>query len=111
MCKHIINVQVRDPFHEVHAFDDSQGALSQVAFRAPCCKRWFDCTECHFEMADHPIAPSPEMAFACKQCKKCFRKIMSMIDISHFSEEDEYCPHCNNHFVVKAERPTALSLA
>ncbi|ETV87486.1 hypothetical protein H257_01036 [Aphanomyces astaci] len=86
MCKHIINVQ--------------------VAFRAPCCKRWFDCTECHFEMADHPIASSPEMAFACKQCKKCFRKIMS-----HFSEEDEYCPLCNNHFVVKAERPTALSLA
>ncbi|RQM22013.1 hypothetical protein B5M09_005225 [Aphanomyces astaci] len=76
MCKHIINVQVRDPFHEVHAFDDSQGALSQVV------------TQCVLTIV-----------------------AVSMIDISHFSEEDEYCPLCNNHFVVKAERPTALSLA
>ena len=27
MCKHILN--------------------AQVAVRAPCCKQWFDCPECH----------------------------------------------------------------
>ncbi|OQR84256.1 zinc finger protein [Achlya hypogyna] len=80
MCKHILNVQ--------------------VAFRAPCCKRWFDCTECHHELSDHPIVVAPELAFACKRCKKCFSKILA-----NFCEEDEMCPHCNNNFAIAAELP------
>jgi hypothetical protein len=43
-----------------------------------------------------------EMIFACKKCKKCFRK-----DAQEFEEADEYCPHCDNHFVLEAVTPKA----
>jgi acetyl-CoA carboxylase beta subunit len=43
-----------------------------------------------------------EMVFACKKCKKCFRK-----DAQEFEESDEYCPHCDNHFVIDAKTPKA----
>ena len=39
-----------------------------------------------------------EMVFACKKCKKVFRK-----NIEEFEEADEYCPHCDNHFVIEAK--------
>ncbi|KAI4138556.1 MAG: hypothetical protein LQ341_004614 [Variospora aurantia] len=39
--------------------------------------------------------------FACKKCKKCFRK-----DAREFEDCDEYCPHCDNHFVLDALSPT-----
>lgn len=42
------------------------------------------------------------MTFACKKCKKCFRK-----DVAEFEESDEYCPHCDNHFVLEAKVPEA----
>jgi len=42
------------------------------------------------------------MTFACKKCKKCFRK-----DVQEFEESDEYCPHCDNHFVLEAKVPEA----
>lgn len=42
------------------------------------------------------------MVFACKKCKKCFRK-----DVKEFEEADEYCPHCDNHFVLDALTPKA----
>jgi acetyl-CoA carboxylase beta subunit len=42
------------------------------------------------------------MTFACKKCKKCFRK-----DAQEFEEADEYCPHCDNHFVIDAKTPKA----
>lgn len=41
-----------------------------------------------------------EMVFACKKCKKCFRK-----DVKEFEEADEFCPHCDNHFVLDAVTP------
>ncbi|CAG8656654.1 4609_t:CDS:10 [Funneliformis caledonium] len=81
MCKHILN--------------------AQVSIRAPCCKRWFDCAECHAEASDHELAKSIEMVFACKKCKKCFRK-----DLENFDETDEYCPHCDNHYVLEAKTPS-----
>ena len=34
------------------------------------------------------------MTFMCKKCKKAFRK-----DMSVYEESDEYCPHCDNHYV------------
>jgi Zn finger protein HypA/HybF involved in hydrogenase expression len=40
------------------------------------------------------------MVFACKKCKKAFRK-----DAQEFDESDEYCPHCDNHFVIDALTP------
>lgn len=41
--------------------------------------------------------------FACKKCKKAFRK-----DAQEFEESDEYCPHCDNHFVLEAVTPKAM---
>ncbi|KAJ1984034.1 hypothetical protein H4R33_004529 [Dimargaris cristalligena] len=80
MCKHILNVQ--------------------VAIRAPCCRKWFDCAECHTDTTDHPLRKTDEMVFACKKCKKVFRKNMS-----DFDESDEYCPHCDNHYIIDAKTP------
>ncbi len=40
------------------------------------------------------------MTFACKKCKKAFRK-----EASEFEESDEYCPHCDNHYVLEAVTP------
>merc|ERR1712224_850521 len=80
MCKHILN--------------------AQVSIRAPCCRKWFDCPECHAETQDHELERTTEMVFACKKCKKVFRK-----NIEEFEEADEYCPHCDNHFVIEAKTP------
>ncbi|AEO69456.1 uncharacterized protein THITE_2146429 [Thermothielavioides terrestris NRRL 8126] len=82
MCKHILN--------------------AQVSIRSPCCRKWFDCPECHAEQESHPLLQRFEMTFACKKCRKCFRK-----DASEFEEADEYCPHCDNHFVIEAVTPKA----
>ncbi len=54
MCKHILN--------------------AQVSIRAPCCQKWFDCPECHAEASDHELTKTFDMVFACKKCKKVFRK-------------------------------------
>ena len=83
MCKHILN--------------------AQVSIRAPCCKKWFDCPECHEEAVkgDHELMKTTEMVFACKKCKKVFRK---QID-EDFDEADEFCPNCDNHFMPEAKTP------
>ncbi|KAG4305383.1 hypothetical protein PORY_000939 [Pneumocystis oryctolagi] len=61
---------------------------AQVSIRAPCCKRWFDCAECHSESSDHVLLKLNEITFICKKCKKAFRK-----NIQDFEDEsDEYCP-------------------
>ena len=67
---------------------------AQVSIRSPCCRQWFDCAECHAEVADHKLSKTMEMIFMCKKCKKAFRK-----DMSAYEESDEYCPHCDNHYV------------
>jgi len=83
MCKHILNVQ--------------------VSIRSPCCRQWFDCVECHSEQRpDHRLLKSDEITLACKKCKKAFRK-----DAREFEESDEYCPHCDNHYVLEALEPKA----
>ncbi|CAO2647215.1 Nn.00g081370.m01.CDS01 [Neocucurbitaria sp. VM-36] len=75
---------------------------AQVAIRSPCCKKWFDCAECHAEQTDHPLLQTFDMTFICKKCKKAFRK-----DAREFEDADEYCPHCDNHFVLEARTPKA----
>eukprot|EP01130_Rhizamoeba_saxonica_P004083 TRINITY_DN167_c0_g1_i1.p1 TRINITY_DN167_c0_g1~~TRINITY_DN167_c0_g1_i1.p1 ORF type:complete len:121 (-),score=19.80 TRINITY_DN167_c0_g1_i1:52-414(-) len=80
MCKHILN--------------------AKVAIRAPCCRKWYDCPECHAEKNDHDLLRTFEMTLACKKCKKVFR-----IDTRELEEADEYCPHCDNHYVVPARTP------
>jgi len=84
---------------------------AQVSIRAPCCKQWFDCPECHAECESHRLAKTTEMVFMCKKCRKAFRKDMSIYD-----ESDEYCPHCDNHYVrfslafTNHEEPRILGL-
>lgn len=48
--------------------------------------------------SDHRLGRTTEMQFVCKQCKRAFRK-----DLAQFEPEDEFCPHCDNHFVVQAK--------
>ena len=38
------------------------------------------------------------MVFACKKCKKVFRK-----NIEEFEDADEFCPGCDNHFIIEAK--------
>jgi NAD-dependent SIR2 family protein deacetylase len=40
------------------------------------------------------------MTMICKKCKKAFRKDVS--DMESPDEADEYCPHCDNHFLREA---------
>ena len=82
MCRHILN--------------------AQVAVRAPCCKKWFDCPDCHEEMfgEDHELMQTLELVFMCKKCKKAFRK-----EVGEFEEADEFCPHCDNHYIIEAKTP------
>ncbi|CAO1624149.1 unnamed protein product [Sympodiomycopsis kandeliae] len=81
MCKHITN--------------------AQVSIRAPCCQRFFDCPECHSEVSDHQLRKTIEMTFVCKKCRRAFRK-----DLSRFEDADEYCPHCDNCYVIQADVQT-----
>jgi len=41
--------------------------------------------------------------FACKKCKKAFRK-----NAEDFDDSDEYCPHCDNHYVIEAVEPKPI---
>ncbi|PWN53585.1 hypothetical protein IE53DRAFT_404563 [Violaceomyces palustris] len=83
MCKHILN--------------------AQVSIRAPCCQKFYDCPQCHAETQSHPLRKTTEMAFICKKCKKAFRK-----DLSVYEESDEFCPHCDNHYVIEAKTPAPI---
>jgi len=85
MCKHILNAQVQ--------------------VRATCCQQWFDCPECHEEVSNHPLSKSNELVFACKKCRKVFRK-----NVLEWEESDEYCPRCDNHFVRPAITPENKSV-
>lgn len=80
--------------------------LPQFSFRAPCCNRWFDCSECHFELSDHAITAATELAFVCKRCRGAFRK-----DLTKLGPEDDSCPHCGLLLVVPAETPTSRASA
>lgn len=66
-------------------------------------KKWFDCAQCHAASETHMLRQSVEMIFACKKCKKCFRK-----DTTDWDDSDEFCPHCDNHFVIDAKEPKAM---
>jgi len=81
MCKHILN--------------------QQVQIFAKCCRKWFDCPQCHAESENHEIEKQLELILACKKCKKVFR-----IDPFNFDpDSDGYCPHCDNHWYIQAETP------
>ncbi|EIW54303.1 uncharacterized protein TRAVEDRAFT_74427 [Trametes versicolor FP-101664 SS1] len=89
--------------HYVSVHPSKHVLNAQVSIRAPCCKQWFDCAECHAETQDHLLKKTVEMHFLCKKCKKAFRK-----DMSNYEESDEFCPHCDNHYVIEAKTPQAV---
>ncbi|KAF3800269.1 hypothetical protein GCG54_00007716, partial [Colletotrichum gloeosporioides] len=100
---HVVrSIEPSPPDRQLIARDSKHVLNAQVAIRSPCCKKWFDCAECHQEQERHPLMQTFDMTFACKKCKKCFRK-----DAQEFEESDEYCPHCDNHFVIDAVTPKA----
>ena len=85
MCKHILNAQVTIRYYDGN---------------------WYDCPLCFLdENGNYPDMSriGTEMVFACKVCKKCFRK-----DMTQFEEPDEYCPHCGNNYVVEAVTPETI---
>lgn len=52
---------------------------------------------------------------ACKKCHKVFRKDTSYRTGSNsnvcraaMDESDEYCPHCDNHYVIAAVEPKPI---
>ncbi|WFD31242.1 hypothetical protein MSPP1_002276 [Malassezia sp. CBS 17886] len=44
-----------------------------------------------------------EMHFLCKKCRRAFRK-----EVDRFETEDEYCPYCDNHYVIDAKTPQLM---
>lgn len=86
MCKHVLN--------------------AQVSIRAPCCRNWYDCPECHAEVASHDLFKTLELIMACKKCKKVFKKDLN--DREGLEEAGEYCPYCDNHFVLEAVEPSLM---
>ena len=44
--------------------------------------------------------PTMDMVMLCKKCKKAFRK-----DVGEYEEADEFCPHCDNHYIIEAKTP------
>ncbi|RMZ87944.1 hypothetical protein DV736_g4825, partial [Chaetothyriales sp. CBS 134916] len=60
-----------DDDHELNVSDSKRIRWS---IRAPCCRRWFDCPQCHAETQSHPLLKTAEMTLICKKCRKAFRK-------------------------------------
>ncbi|VVT56387.1 uncharacterized protein SAPINGB_P005031 [Magnusiomyces paraingens] len=77
MCKHILN--------------------AQVSIRTQCCRKWYDCPQCHLENEDHPLKKTLDLTMICKKCKKAFRK-----DLTDFDEADQFCPYCDNEYFIPA---------
>lgn len=59
----------------------------------------------HEESEDHKLRKTTEMTFACKKCRKAFRK-----DLTDFDEADSFCPYCDNNFMIPAETPETKQL-
>ncbi len=81
------------PFYNQHVLN------AQVSMRAPCCKGWYECRQCHDEAQQHELRKEWELVFGCKKCKHVFRK-----DMRNFDEEtDGFCPKCDNQFFIEAK--------
>mmetsp|Transcript_4030 Transcript_4030/g.6245 ORF Transcript_4030/g.6245 Transcript_4030/m.6245 type:complete len:114 (-) Transcript_4030:60-401(-) len=76
MCRHVLN--------------------SQVYIQSPCCKKWFECSECHDEnVVTHSFKFAPKLRFVCKNCRSCFFR-----HFKHLSERDKQCPVCGNRWIL-----------
>ncbi|KZT22462.1 hypothetical protein NEOLEDRAFT_1019547, partial [Neolentinus lepideus HHB14362 ss-1] len=80
---------------------------AQVSIRAPCCRQWFDCAQCHAEARpDHKLRRATELTMLCKACKRAFRKDTARPE--EWEDADEHCPHCDNKYVIEAKTPQAF---
>lgn len=75
---------------------------AQVAVRTACCRKFYDCPQCHDEAEDHPLRKTLDLALVCKKCRKAFRKDLRDFD----PETDSFCPHCDNQFVLENTAPS-----
>lgn len=69
---------------------------AQVTIRTACCRKFYDCPQCHLEAETHPLKRTIEMTLICKKCRKAFRKNLADWD----TETDSFCPNCDNEFVL-----------
>lgn len=53
------------------------------------------------DTSDHPLLKTHEVVMACKKCRKVFRKDARQ----ELEEADEFCPHCDNQYVLAAVEP------
>jgi uncharacterized CHY-type Zn-finger protein len=69
--------------------------------QAPCCNKWFECSECHDEaVKSHVFQFSTQMRFTCKVCRKVFTR-----DFKLFSEQDKLCSYCSNSWIIPGITP------
>lgn len=68
---------------------------TQVSVRAPICKEEFDCPECHTKTEAHETEQNVEIVMECIECKVVFRRGATLFD-----EYDEYCPSCENDYIM-----------
>ncbi|GIJ85214.1 hypothetical protein Asppvi_004070 [Aspergillus pseudoviridinutans] len=137
MCKHVLNAQSYPQYSPSSSFQAENGStapnatLNKKPTRSPNPPKWYSHNPRYPQ--NQPLNRYPQI-FACKKCKKCFRK-----DATEFDERcvqaqwprvlgecacdsegsqarmsgadnygsDEYCPHCDNHFVIDAVTPKA----
>lgn len=69
---------------------------AQVTVRTACCRKFYDCPQCHVEAETHPLKRTLEVTLVCKKCRKAFRKNIADWD----TDTDSFCPHCDNEFVL-----------
>ena len=69
--------------------------------QAPCCNKWFECSECHDEIVKtHVFEFKSTYRFTCKLCRKVFSR-----DFKLFSEQDKLCSYCQNQWVLPGITP------
>merc|ERR1712107_312988 len=59
MCKHILN--------------------ATVAVRAQCCRKWFDCPQCHAESADHELKKTTTIVMLARVASACSGLILRIL--------------------------------
>mmetsp|Transcript_5044 Transcript_5044/g.10211 ORF Transcript_5044/g.10211 Transcript_5044/m.10211 type:complete len:110 (-) Transcript_5044:10-339(-) len=85
MCKHVYN--------------------AQVVFQASCCRRWFECSECHDEVSDHQFEFQKRLKMFCKPCSTTFERDLKLLTI-----KDKNCYVCGNCWCIPGVTPESAIL-
>lgn len=96
-----------EPILHCHSPRLTQSSPLTLPPPTPLPVRASQCAECHAEVSDHELTKVVEMAFACKKCRRTFRK-----DMTTFDEADEYCKsRLPSHFSLRRVALAAICLA